>query len=70
MQVKLDIIQIASAGNPVGKRKALQTPVASHAIWKSVQHWLPSAAVVAIGMDSCEYSICCKRDSLEVPHRS
>lgn len=70
MQVKPDTIPITSAGDPVGERKVLQTPVASQAICKWAERWLLSAAVVAIGMDSCEYSICYKRDSLETPHRS
>jgi hypothetical protein len=39
--------------------------MALQAIQKSHRALIASAAVVAIGMDSCENSICYKRDSLE-----
>jgi hypothetical protein len=46
VQVKLDIIQIASTGTPVGGKEDLQTPMASHSIQKPVEGWSPSAAAL------------------------
>lgn len=59
----------SSAGNPVVERKfcGLQGPPCYLEISRAL---VAGAAVVAIGMDPCEYSVCYKRDSLETPHRS
>lgn len=57
IQVKPDIIQMASAGIPAVEEKF--SDCNSRTSYSEIHRALvASADVVAIGMDSCEYSIC------------
>lgn len=42
--------RIKSKRTLIGMKKILQTPVTSRVAWKSTEHWLSGAAVVAMAM--------------------